>query len=296
MTATALPAASVATNSSATEADVKNWLNSLHDYLAGLLGTTGVAADALAALGLAGSIVSTFNGRTGAVSLSGTDVSNALGYTPANNVAHACTSVTTHTTIDGGGGVSTYWDFNWANGGGTTSLLFNYSAPSVGGSCIHPHSLVLVENGSYKFAMDIRPGDWIKTNTGQSKVLGIWQSTLGDRPMYSINGMGAITSDHPISTIAGWAAIDPAAYELGNVGKIRPVKTRAGMVDVFSGTIPAEEVMQLQVGDTVVTEHGNIIVETITPFSFNQQYQPVLSLALESGDYFFADGIAVSKL
>lgn len=81
---TALPAAATATSSSATEGDVKNWLTSLHDYLAGLLGTTGAVADALTALGIAGSTVTSFNLRAGAVTLASSDVTTALGFSPAH--------------------------------------------------------------------------------------------------------------------------------------------------------------------------------------------------------------------
>lgn len=82
---TALPTAASATGSSVTEADFKNWIAALHDFLAGLLGTTGAASDALAALGISGAVVSTFNSRTGAVMLTSGDVVGALGFTPPSS-------------------------------------------------------------------------------------------------------------------------------------------------------------------------------------------------------------------
>ncbi len=80
---TALPAATTAVASTATQGDVKNWITGVHDYLAGLFGTTGVPADAVTALGVisgvssitAGSGISV-SGSTGAVTIS----SSALGY------------------------------------------------------------------------------------------------------------------------------------------------------------------------------------------------------------------------
>lgn len=67
---TALPASTVATASAATEGDVKNFLTGQRDYLSGLFGDTGVAADARAALGVA--------------ALTSANIAAALGYTPAN--------------------------------------------------------------------------------------------------------------------------------------------------------------------------------------------------------------------
>ena len=48
----ALPSAASATAKAATEGDVKNFLTALRDYLSALLGDTGLAADARAALGV----------------------------------------------------------------------------------------------------------------------------------------------------------------------------------------------------------------------------------------------------
>lgn len=68
---TALPLATAATDSAATEGDVKNYLTGLRDFLNGLLGATGVPADARAALGVS--------------PLSAATIASALGYTPANS-------------------------------------------------------------------------------------------------------------------------------------------------------------------------------------------------------------------
>jgi len=67
---TALPSATTATDASATEGDVKNFLIGLRDYLNGLFGATGVTADARTALGV--------------TPLTYSNVLTALGYTPAN--------------------------------------------------------------------------------------------------------------------------------------------------------------------------------------------------------------------
>ena len=101
---TGLPAAAVATNPSATEGDVKNWMTQTHDFLGGLLGTSGLVADALTALGL-GNIVRKFNGRqpdaAGGITLNIGDITGVLGFTPAPNSAIVGITAITKTNIDG---------------------------------------------------------------------------------------------------------------------------------------------------------------------------------------------------
>ena len=67
---TALPSATTATASAATEGDVKSFLTGTHDYLSGLFGDTGVAADAREALGV--------------TAVTSGNIITALGYTPAD--------------------------------------------------------------------------------------------------------------------------------------------------------------------------------------------------------------------
>jgi len=83
---TALPPSTNATGAAVTEGEFKTFISDLRAFLAGLLGTDGVAATARATLGVpeGSSIVQSFNSRTGAVTLSSGDVTVALGYTPAN--------------------------------------------------------------------------------------------------------------------------------------------------------------------------------------------------------------------
>ncbi len=66
----ALPASTTATGPAATEGDVKNFLTALRDYLNGLLGASGLPADARTALGIS--------------TMTGAQIISALGFTPAN--------------------------------------------------------------------------------------------------------------------------------------------------------------------------------------------------------------------
>lgn len=88
----ALPDSTTATAPTSTEGDLKNFLTGMRDFLSGLLGTSGDAADARAALGLAGATVSSFNTRTGTVTLVAADITAAGGSLNTHNHADANTA------------------------------------------------------------------------------------------------------------------------------------------------------------------------------------------------------------
>jgi hypothetical protein len=118
---TALPAAATATGSTATQGDVKNWLTSLHDFLADLLGTSGAVSDALTALGLS-SVVKTINstgpdvaGNFVIPSVTSTSITTALGYTPATKPqAAAGVGQWAALSLDPNGGVTLPPGGTWA--------------------------------------------------------------------------------------------------------------------------------------------------------------------------------------
>jgi hypothetical protein len=112
---TALPAATTAVASTATQGDVKNWITGVHDYLAGLLGTDGTTATAKTTLGVV-SGVSSFNTRTGAISLTSGDVTGALGYTPPTSAV----------PLNVGIGVGCF--FSISDNGTVATAAQNYSA------------------------------------------------------------------------------------------------------------------------------------------------------------------------
>ena len=83
----ALPAASTATAAAATEGDVKNFLTGLRDYLNGLLGSSGLPADARAALGVQ--------------TMTGNQIISALGFTPAaSGHTHAYAPMTAVVSVE----------------------------------------------------------------------------------------------------------------------------------------------------------------------------------------------------
>lgn len=167
---------------------------------------------------------------------------------------------------------------------------------SGGGACVHPHSNILMADGSLKWAVDIRPGDVIVTDTGAAAVTGIWESVLGDRPLIEVNEHPVLTPDHLVKTPSGWAAYDPAMYAELDAGKTRSVKTKLGMRDISAGAIDPADVAQLVIGSEILTPAGPVMVTSIREINLNQAYQPVLSIATENGSFFYCDGYAVAAL
>lgn len=100
----ALPAASTATAAAATEGDVKNFLTALRDYLNGLLGSSGLPADARAALGVQ--------------TMTGNQIISALGFTPAaSGHTHAYAPMTAVVSIvKYEDGINRYIRYTRANG------------------------------------------------------------------------------------------------------------------------------------------------------------------------------------
>ena len=148
---TALPASTLATASAATEGDVKNFLTGQRDYLSGLFGATGVAADARAALGV--------------TPLTSANITTALGYTPAST-----TDLAARVSIDQG----------HANIGSFVFAASDYLAVSAGstelGSRLHIaglHATASGATGNLVAATGTLAGTW--------KCLGYCVSPSGGR-------------------------------------------------------------------------------------------------------------------
>lgn len=114
---TALPSAITAVASTATQGDVKNWITGVHDYLAGLFGTSGAVSDALTALGLG----------AGSTNLNGQVFTSSGTFTvPAGVTA-------LKVTIVGGGGGGNDSNAGQNGGAGGTSSFGAYVSSGGGG-------------------------------------------------------------------------------------------------------------------------------------------------------------------
>lgn len=284
-TSVQVPTLDVAVNDNrvASSAFTKACLENIADRTAGdsssFAANTRFVTNALAAS--AGTKVTTFNGRSGVVTLSAADVINALGYTPISN-----TNVVTGISVDGGvakKGVVTF-SGGFSDAGSYITLSSNGSS----GFCVHPQSLITMNDDSEKFAQDVRPGDVLKNG---NKVLGLLNSTLSTRSWVEVNGKAVVTSDHLVKLNGGWAVLSREQYRENYLGRTFACKTLEGMKEITSDFGDPDSFYELAVGKTLST---GVPISSIKEFT-NARNHPVIALYTEQ-DSFFADGIEVSSM
>jgi len=111
-------------------------------------------------------------------------------------------------------------------------------------ACFIAGTLVVMEDGSTKKIEDIVAGDRLRgADDTVNTVIELHRPKLGQQHLYAINGGRFFVSDgHPFMTVQGWKAMDPVMAKQAN---------------------PALEIGQLEVGDLMITEAGEIRVERI---------------------------------
>lgn len=143
-----------------------------------------------------------------------------------------------------------------------------------GESCLAGDVKVTLADGSQKNIADVTVGDRVKTADGAAKVTASNQYSSGLRVLYAINGDKALlTGDHPIRTRDG--------YKVVNEEAVKDYAGQPGFLDT-----------PLAVGDVVLTEAGEVKVESITR---KPQVQPIstFNIRLEGNQSFYADGFEV---
>ena len=104
-----------------------------------------------------------------------------------------------------GGGSAGGSNGGYGGGSGGGSNPFG----SGGGSCFVPNTLITMADGTKKPISEIKIGDKVKSEKGESNVLDI-QIHEGEYKVYSINNNEPfVTVEHPFKTIDGWKAINP---------------------------------------------------------------------------------------
>lgn len=160
----------------------------------------------------------------------------------------------------------TSWDSHGCHWAGTTTSSSTFI------QCFISDTLVDMANGTKKNIQDVKLGDVLKGEKTNNTVIGFHQPKLGSKLLYSFNGgRYFVTAEHPFKTIDGWKSINPELTLSENIGIT---------------------VTPLKIGDTLITDHGNVVLKTIDSKSDSSDTQ--LYNFLLTGDHtYYADGYLV---
>jgi hypothetical protein len=138
--------------------------------------------------------------------------------------------------------------------------------------CFLENTQVTLANGTTKNIQDIVVGDRLQGVSGVNTVQSLIRPLLGDQPTYSINGSDEFfTGNHPFLSTDGWVSLDPETTKL---------------------EIPELDVVMMKVDQILVTEKGNMLIETISPASADPSTQ-LYNFALDGDHTYYANGYAV---
>ena len=172
-------------------------------------------------------------------------------------------------------GYNPYSNFgpSWIGTGGIAPSGVDSSPSSSGGSpegdCFIADALVTMADGSTKRIQDVIEGDVVKGNTGDNNVLEV-KITRGPFYLFSINNSDHfVTSSHPFLTTDGWKSFNKY---------------------VSRQLHPDLDIEQLELGDTLVTQNGNLVLES---FSSINQVLPVFNLNVDGDDTYIVNDFIV---
>jgi len=162
---------------------------------------------------------------------------------------------------------------SWIGTGGTAPSGVDSSPSSSGGSpegdCFIADALVTMADGSTKRIQDVVEGDVVKGNTGDNNVLEV-KIHRGPFYLFSINNSDHfVTSSHPFLTTDGWKSFNKY---------------------VSRQLHPDLDIEQLELGDTLVTQNGNLTLES---FSSINQVLPVFNLNVDGDDTYIVNDFIV---
>lgn len=141
-------------------------------------------------------------------------------------------------------------------------------------SCFAEDVAITLADGKTKTVKDIALGDVLKGSDGNHKVTALNRYQSGLRVLYGVNNGGAmLTGDHPIKTTEGWKVINKDVVK-------------------FHAKTPGFAKTPLAVGDTIVTEKGEVKVTSIDRFP-NVDPISTFNLKVDGNGEFFANGIEV---
>ncbi len=111
-------------------------------------------------------------------------------------------------------------------------------------ACFVAGTQITMADGSKKNIEEVRIGEKIRGISGINTVVGFHRPLLGKKALYAFNdGEAFVTAEHPFLTTDGWKALDPKL-------------AKSVHLDI--------EIGQLAVGDTLITETGEVKLEKIS--------------------------------
>ncbi len=221
--------------------------------------------------------ISAANGQSGTLSHSGTGTKNVCaapdgtyilcGATPTDvcpNIAGAQASIPAGMVINGAGNcIVEDQPIDPGVGGAGTGGTF--------ATCFVADTRVTLSDGSKKNIQDVQIGDVLRGETSNNTVLAFHRPKLNGM-IYSFNGgRYFVTEEHPFMTTEGWKSINPEKTALENIGI---------------------EVTSLEVGDTLITDHGLVLLTTIHGKAESSDTD-LYNFMLSGDRTYFADGYLV---
>lgn len=160
-------------------------------------------------------------------------------------------------------------------------------------SCFVAGALVAMADGSFKKIEDIVPGDYVQGRYGEANaVLALDRVTLGQRPLYQINGHHYTTDEHPHWTARGPAALNPSSLE-GDWGHKHPIILQSGKTVYRENIGLTRPVQTMRKTDLLVGMNRMHTIDRIEKMTAQPSLQ-LYNLVLGGSHTYFIDGYLVT--
>jgi hypothetical protein len=144
-----------------------------------------------------------------------------------------------------------------------------------GPTCFRAGQKVSMADGSLKNIEDVKIGEKVKGEVGATNtVLGYERPVIGSRKTYIINSKVEFTGDHPFLSKEGWKVADMNLFK------------------AFPRTLPKEPT-KLNIGDVLITESGEIVLETLEEKTDRPAEEMVYDLKLDGNNTYTVEGFIV---
>lgn len=138
--------------------------------------------------------------------------------------------------------------------------------------CFIADTKVTMADGTFKDIQDVKIGDILKGEKTNNKVLAYHRPLKSDGKIYGFNGGRLfVTEEHPFKTTEGWKSLNPQKTKQEHIGIT---------------------VTQLEVGDTLLTESGTELVNSIESKNVPET-TPLYNFVLSGDKTYYADGFLV---